>query len=129
MAKPRQKKKTPFGVRPVLRTESRASEDAPDNPGGTPKVNKPSNLQVEIERSRSLLLPPYGSETLRDESDQNTNEFVITGSAQNSARNDDDVERHQIESTRHADAQSGSSALTPLDTPDQDRVSPIQKII
>ena len=92
-------RKKPFpGSSAVLRTESWASEDAPDNPGTIPEVERLSSLgddPIALRRSPRLCLMEAG--IVRNNSEQNTNEFVLTGSTGNSAHKPNDVKRHHIE--------------------------------
>ena len=82
MVKPKGRKKPFPGSDSVLRTESRASNDAADDPGGSPVLPEIPNLDSEIGViRRSLKLHLIESGTLRNDSDQNTNDFVLTGSA------------------------------------------------
>ena len=68
-------------------------------------------------------------ESIRNNSEQNTNEFVLTGSTENSARQPDDVEWHHIDDTRSADAPSRTSALVPLGAHDQEHSSSANKSV
>ena len=64
---------------------------------------------------------------VRNDSKQNMNEFVLTGSTGNSTRKPNDVERCHNDGTRSADALTGAPALAPLGTHDQERSSPVNK--
>ena len=89
----------------ALRTESRASEDAPDNPGTIPEVERLSSIgddPIALRRSPRLRLTE--ARIVRNDSKQNTNEFVLTGSAGNSACEPNDVERRHNDGARSADA-------------------------
>ena len=55
------------------------------------------------------------------------NEFVLTGSAGNSTREPNDVERCHNDGARSADALTGAPALAPIGTHDQERLSPVNK--
>ena len=112
-------RKKPFqGSSTVIRPESQDSEYALDNPGGSPAIIECPGLTLEAENvRRSTRLHPADSDTIRIGSDCNTNEFVITGGTQ------DDLE-DDLEGTRNPDARSRSSALTPIDTQEQNWSSP-----
>ena len=64
---------------------------------------------------------------VRNNSEQNMNKFVLTGSAGNSAREPNDVERHHNDGARSADAQIGAPTLVPLSMHNQERSSPVNK--
>ena len=64
---------------------------------------------------------------VRNDSEQNTNKFVLTGSAGNSAHEPNDVERHHNDGARSADALTGAPVLAPLGMHDQERSSPVNK--
>ena len=73
--------------------ESQASEDAPDNPGTIPEVERLSSIRDEpiaLRRSPRLCFMEAG--IIRNDSEQNMNEFVLTGSAGNSAHEPNNVE-------------------------------------
>ena len=57
----------------------------------------------------------------------NTNKFVLTGSAGNSARESNDVERRHNDGARSADVLTGAPTLAPIGTHDQERSSPVNK--
>ena len=99
-------RKKPFpGSSAVLRTESQASNDAPDNLGTIPEVERLSSIRdypIALRRSPKLHL--IEARIVRNDSEQNMNEFVLTGSAGNSAGEHNDVERHHNDGTRSADA-------------------------
>ena len=82
----------------VLRTESQALNDAHDNPGTIPEVERLSSIRddpIALRRSPRLCL--MEARIVRNDSEQNMNEFILTGSAGNSAREHND-------GTRSADA-------------------------
>ena len=64
---------------------------------------------------------------VRNDSEQNTNEFVLTGSAGNSACEPNDVERRHNDGARSADALTGAPALVLMGTHDQEWSSPVNK--
>ena len=64
---------------------------------------------------------------IRNNSEQNTNSFVLTGSAGNSACEPNDVERHHNDGARSADALTGAPVLAPLGMHDQEWSSPVNK--
>ena len=64
---------------------------------------------------------------VRNDSEQNTNEFVLTDSAGNSAREPNDVEQRHNDGTRSADALTGAPTLVPIGTHDQEQSSPVNK--
>ena len=122
-------RKKPFlGSSAALRVDSRASEDAPDNPGTIPEVERLYSIgddPIALRRSPRLHLMEAG--IVRNDSEQNTNEFMLTGSAGNSAREPNDVERCHNDGARSADALTGAPALVLLGTYDQERSSPVNK--
>ena len=122
-------RKKPFpGSSAALMAESRASEDAPDNPGTIPEVERLFNIgddPIALRRSPRLRLMEAG--IIRNDSEQNTNLFVLTGSAGNSACKPNDVERHHNEGTRSADALTGAPALAPLGVHDPEWLSPVNQ--
>jgi hypothetical protein len=124
-------RKKPFpGSSAALRAESRASEDAPDNPGTIPEVERLSSIgddPIALRRSPRLCLMEAG--IIRNDSEQNTNSFVLTGSAGNSAHEPNDVERHHNDGARSADALTGAPVLAPLGMHDQERSSPVNKSV
>ena len=67
------------------------------------------------------------AEIIRNNSEQNTNEFVLTGSTGNSARKPNDVKRHHNDGARSADALTGAPVLAPIGAHDQERSSPVNK--
>ena len=92
MAKTKVRKKPFPGSSTVLRTESRASDDAPDNPEIIPEVERLSNIGDDlniVRRSPRLLLRDAG--IVRNDSKRNTNEFVLTSSAGNSTCEGNDI--------------------------------------
>ena len=119
----------PFpGSSAARRADSRASEDAPDNPGTIPEVERLSSIgddPIALRRNPRLCLMEAG--IVRNDSEQNTNEFVLTGSAGNSAREPNDVERRHNDGARSADVLTGAPALAPIGTHDQERSSPVNK--
>ena len=78
----------PFpGSSTVLRTESRASNDAPDNPGTIPAVESLPSIRDDLISLRgSPRLCLTAARIIRNNSKQNTNEFMLTGSAGNSMK-------------------------------------------
>ena len=64
---------------------------------------------------------------VRNDSKQNTNEFMLTGSAGNSAHKPNDVERRHNDGARSADALTGAPTLAPIGTHDQERLLPVNK--
>ena len=122
-------RKKPFpGSSTVLRIESQVSDDAPDNPGIIPGVERLSSIiddPIALRRSPRLHLIEAG--IVRNDSQQNMNEFMMTGSAGNSAHEGNDIERHHIDGTRSADAQSRTSTLALLGAHDQEQLSPTNK--
>ena len=66
---------------------------------------------------------------VRNDSEQNTNSFVLTGSTGNSAREPNDVKRHHNDGARSADALTGALVLVPIGTHDQEWSSPVNKSI
>ena len=54
---------------------------------------------------------------------------MLTGSAGNSARKPNDVERRHNDGARSADALTGAPALALLGTHDQERSSPVNKSV
>ena len=64
---------------------------------------------------------------IRNDSEQNTNKFVLTGSAGNSARELNDVKQHHNDGARSADARTGAPTLAPLGTHDQEHSSPVDQ--
>ena len=109
-------RKKPFpGSSAALRAESQASEDAPDNPGTIPEVERLSSIgddPIALRRSSRLHLMEAG--IIRNDSEQNTNKFVLTGSAGNSAREPNDVKQRHNDGARSADALTGAPALVRL---------------
>ena len=75
-------RKKPFpGSSAALRADSQASEDAPGNPGTIPEVERLSGIgdgPIALRRSPRLCLMEAG--IVRNDSKQNTNKFVLTGS-------------------------------------------------
>ena len=122
-------RKKPFpGSSTALRAESRASEDAPDNPGTIPEVERLSSIRddpIALRRSSRLRLMEAG--IVRNDSEQNMNEFVLTGSAGNSAHEPNDVEQCHNDGARSADALTGAPTLEPLGAHNQERSSPVNK--
>ena len=115
-------RKKPFpGSSAACRADSRASEDAPDNPGTIPEVERLSSIgddPIALRRSPKLHLMEAG--IVRNDSEQNTNEFVLTGSDGNSACKPN-------YGARSADVLTGAPALAPICTHDQERSSPVNK--
>ena len=64
---------------------------------------------------------------VRNDSEQNTNEFVLTGSTGNSAHEPDDVKQHHNDGARSTDALTGAPTLAPLRAHNQERSSPVNK--
>ena len=64
---------------------------------------------------------------VRNNSEHNTNEFVLTGSTGNSARKPNDVERCHNDGARSADAQTGAPVLALLGIHDQEWSSPVNE--
>ena len=64
---------------------------------------------------------------IRNNSEQNTNSFVLTGSAGNSAREPNDVEQCHNDGARSTDVLTGAPTLAPLGMHDQERLSPVNK--
>ena len=64
---------------------------------------------------------------IRNDSEQNTNEFVLTGSAGNSTCEPNDVKRHHNDGARSTDALTGAPALAPIGTHDPERSLPVNK--
>ena len=122
-------RKKPFpGSSAARRADSQASEDAPDNPGTVPEVERLSSIgddPIALRRSPRHRLMEAG--IVRNDSKQNTNEFVLTGSAGNSAHEPNDVKRHHNDGARSADALTGAPTLAPIGTHDQERSSPVNK--
>ena len=122
-------RKKPFpGSSAALRADSRASEDAPYSPGTIPEVERLSSIgddPIALRRSPRLRLVEAG--IIRNNSEQNTNEFMLTGSAGNSACKPNDVERHHNDGARSADALTGAPVLAPLGVHDQEQSSPVNK--
>ena len=126
MVKMKGRKKPLPGSSAAHKADSRASEDAPDNPGTIPEVERLSSIgndPIALRRSPRLRLMEAG--IVRNDSEQNTNEFVLTGSARNSAREPNDVERRYNDGARSADALTGAPTLELLGTHDQERSSPV----
>ena len=122
-------RKKPFpGSSAARRADSQASEDAPDNPGTIPEVERLSSIRddpIALRRSPRLCLMEAG--IVRNNSKQNTNEFVLTGSAGNSTREPNDVEWHHNDGARSADALTGAPTLAPIGTHNQEQLSPVNK--
>ena len=64
---------------------------------------------------------------VRNNSKQNMNKFVLTGSAGNSACEPNDVKQCHNDGTRSADALTGAPAVVPLGVHDQEWSSPVNK--
>jgi hypothetical protein len=98
--------KKPFpGSFTVHRTKSQAPNDAPDNPGTIPEVERLSSIRddpIALRKSPTLCFTEAG--IIRNDSEQNMNEFVFTGSAGNSECEGNDVEQCHIDGTRSTDA-------------------------
>ena len=122
-------RKKPFpGSSATLRADFQASKDAPDNPGTIPEVERLSGIGDDpIALRRSLRLHLMEAGIVRNDSEQNTDKFMLTGSAGNSACQPNDVERRHNDGTRSADALTGAPTLVPLDAHDQERLSPVNK--
>ena len=122
-------RKKPFpGSSAACRADSRASEDAPDNPGTIPEVERLSSIgddPIALRRSPRLCLTEAG--IIRNDSEQNTNSFVLTGSTGNSACKPYDVEQRHNDGVRSADALTGAPVLAQLGAHDQERSSPVNK--
>jgi len=122
-------RKKPFpGSFAAHRADSRASEDASNNPGTIPEVERLSSIgddPIALRRSPRLRLMEAG--IIRNNSEQNTNSFVLTGSAGNSAREPNDVERRHNDGARNTYALTGAPALAPLGTHDQEQSLPVNK--
>ena len=128
MVKMKERKKPFPGSSAARRADSRASEDAPDNPGTIPEVERLSSIRddpIALRRSPRLCL--MEARIVRNDSEQNTNEFVLTGSAGNSAHEPNDVEQRHNDGTRSAYALTGAPALAPIGRHDQERLSPVNK--
>ena len=122
-------RKKPFpGSSAAHRAGSRASEDAPDNPGTIPEVERLSSIgddPIALRRSPRICL--MEAVIVRNDSKQNTNKFVLTGSAGNSAHEPNDVEQCHNDGARSADALTGAPALVSLGTHDQEWLLPVNK--
>ena len=105
MVKTKGKKKPYSGSSAVHGTASQASDDAPDNPGIIPEVERLSNIGDDLDigrRSPRHLL--RDTRIVRNDSYQNTNDFVMTGSAGNSTHEHNDIEQRHNYGGRSADA-------------------------
>ena len=122
-------RKKPFpGSSTAHRADSQASEDAPDNPGTIPEVERLSSIgddPIALRRSPRLRLMEAG--IIRNDSEQNMNKFMLTGSAGNTTREPNDVERCHNDGARSTDALTGAPTLAPIGTPDQEQSSPVNK--
>ena len=121
-------RKKPFpGSSAAFRAESQASEDGPDNPGTIPEVGRLSSIGDDPIALRSPRLRLMEAGIVRNDSEQNTNEFMLTGSTGNSTREPNDVKRCHNDGTRSADALTGALTLAPLGMHDQEWSSPVNK--
>ena len=93
-----------------------------------PETERLSSIEDDpIALRRSLRLCLTEAEIIRNDSEQNTNEFMLTDSAGNSTCEGNVVEQCHIDGTRSADAQSRTSALALLGVHDQEQSSPADK--
>ena len=122
-------RKKPFpGSSTACMADSQASEDAPNNPGTIPEVERLSSIgddSIAPRRSPRLCLTEVGF--IRNDSEQNMNESMLTGSAGNSARKPNDVEQRHNDGARSADALTGAPTLAPLGVHNQAWLSPVNK--
>ena len=92
--------------------------------GIIPEVERLSSIRddpIALRRSPRLHLSKAG--IIRNDSEQNMNEFMLTGSTGNSACEPNDVEQCHNDGTRSSDAQSGASTLALLGTYDKEQLS------
>ena len=85
----------------------------------------PVSDPIALRRSPRLRLIEAG--IVRNDSEQNTNSFVLTGSTGNSAHKPNDVEWRHNDGARSADALTGAPVLVLIGTHDQERSSPVNK--
>ena len=64
---------------------------------------------------------------IKNDSEQNTNKFLLTGSTGNSARKPNDVKQCHNDGARSADALTGAPTLAPLGVHNQAWLSPVNK--
>ena len=64
---------------------------------------------------------------IKNDSEQNTNKFLLTGSTGNSARKPNDVKQCHNDGARSADALIGAPMLALLGTHNQEQSSPVNK--
>ena len=122
-------RKKPFpGSSAARRADSRASEDAPDTPGTIPEVERLSSIgddPIALRRSPRLCL--MEARIVQNDSKQNTNKFVLTGSTGSCACEPNDVEQCHNDGTRSTNALTWAPALAPLGMHDQERSSTVNK--
>ena len=112
MVKTKGRKKPIPGSSTVLRTDSWASDDAPDNPGTIPVVERLSNNKDEpIVLRRSPRPCPMEVRITRINSEQNMNLVMLTGSAGKGACESNDVKQCHNDGVQSADVQSRTSTL------------------